>query len=132
MGNWTPSIVPSDDGETVYLVLDDFGDLGRCWRETDMETAADLETVIADLLKGEYANPVRVIGSNTAEGWSRDVSEDVASELQYRCDRQGNEFRPIWRDSSSGMYGVIAHSYGSCEWQANSPLCRGVWGARRQ
>jgi hypothetical protein len=87
MGNWTPSIVPSGDSETVYLVLDDFGDLGRCWRET----AADLETVISDLLKGEYANPVRVIGFNTVEGWSRDVSQDVASELQYRFDRQGND-----------------------------------------
>jgi hypothetical protein len=64
MSNWTPSIVSSGGGETVYLVLDDFGDLGRVWRETDFETAADLETVISDLLKGEYANPVRVIGFN--------------------------------------------------------------------
>ena len=32
MGNWTPSIVSNGDDETVYLVLDDFGDLGRCWR----------------------------------------------------------------------------------------------------
>jgi len=31
------------------------------------------------------------IGFNTAEGWSRDISEDVASELQYRCDRIGVE-----------------------------------------
>jgi hypothetical protein len=54
MGNWTPSLVPSGDTETVYLVLDDFGELGRCWREADIETAADLETVIGDLLKGEY------------------------------------------------------------------------------
>jgi hypothetical protein len=91
MGNWTPSLVPSGDTETVYLVLDDFGELGRCWREADIETAADLETVIGDLLKGEYSDPVRVIGFNTAEGWSRDVSEDVASALRYRCDRQGND-----------------------------------------
>ena len=27
--SWTPSIVPSGDDQTVYLVLDDFGDLGR-------------------------------------------------------------------------------------------------------
>ena len=100
MGNWTPSIVPSGDTETVYLVLDDFGDLGRVWRETDFETAADLETIISDLLKGEYANPVRVIGFNTTEGWSRDVSEDVASELQYRCDRQGD-------DVPAGLEGFI-------------------------
>jgi hypothetical protein len=25
MGNWTPSIVPRGDDETVYLVADDFG-----------------------------------------------------------------------------------------------------------
>ena len=88
MGNWTPSIVPGGDSETVYLVADDFGDLGQSWRETDIGQT-DLETVIANLLQGEYSNPIRVVGFNTDEGWSRDVSEDVASELQYRCDRQG-------------------------------------------
>ena len=29
---------------------------------------ADLETVIIDLLDGQYSNPVCVIGFNTAEG----------------------------------------------------------------
>ena len=38
MGNWTPSLVPTGGDETVYLVADDFGDLGRVWRETDFET----------------------------------------------------------------------------------------------
>ena len=46
--SWTPSIVPNDNDETVYLVADDFGRLGRAWRETDYE-ATDLETVIQDL-----------------------------------------------------------------------------------
>jgi len=87
MGKWTPSIIPGGDSETVYLVADDFGHHG-CWRETDIEHT-DLETVIVDLLKGEYCEPIRVIGFNTAEGWSRDISEEVASELQYRCDRIG-------------------------------------------
>jgi hypothetical protein len=50
-----------------------------------------LKPSFSDLLKGEYSDPVRVIGFNTGEGWSRDISEDVASELQYRCDRQGND-----------------------------------------
>ena len=27
--NWTPSIVPSGDDQTVYLVAEDFGRLGR-------------------------------------------------------------------------------------------------------
>jgi hypothetical protein len=34
----------------------------------------ELGTVIRDLLDGQYSSPVRVIGFNTAEGWSRDVS----------------------------------------------------------
>ena len=69
MGNWTPSIVPSDD-QTVYLVVDDFGRHGRAWRETDIEQT-DLETVIIGMLEGQYSSPVRVVGFNTAEGWSR-------------------------------------------------------------
>jgi hypothetical protein len=89
MGNWTPSIVPNDD-QAVYLVLDDFGRHGRAWCETDIE-ATDLETVITYMLEGQYSNPVRVVGFNTADGWSRDVSEDVVDEIRNRCDRQGED-----------------------------------------
>jgi hypothetical protein len=85
--NWTPSIVPNGADQTVYLVVDDFGRKGRAYREADVE-AADLETVIVDLLGGQYANPIRVVAFNTAEGWSRDVSEDIAQELRRRCDLQ--------------------------------------------
>jgi hypothetical protein len=35
--SWTPSIVPNDNDETVYLVADDFGRLGCAWREADYE-----------------------------------------------------------------------------------------------
>jgi hypothetical protein len=87
MNGSTPSIVPTDD-QTVYLVLDDFVDVGRCWRETVVEKT-DLETVISDLLEGQYYKPVRVIGFNVAEGWSRDASEQVAGELRRHCERQG-------------------------------------------
>jgi hypothetical protein len=31
--NWTPLIVPNDFDETVYLLADDFGRIGRAWRE---------------------------------------------------------------------------------------------------
>jgi hypothetical protein len=41
MPDWTPSIVPNEYDETVYLVADDFGRIGRAWREADYE-AADL------------------------------------------------------------------------------------------
>ena len=71
-------------------MLDDFGRIGWAWRETDVEDT-DYETVINDLLEGQFANPVRVIGFNTAEGWSKDVSEDVARELRQRCGAQDRE-----------------------------------------
>ena len=73
------------------LVLDDFGRIGWAWHETDVEDT-DYETVINDLLEGQFANPVRVIGFNTAEGWSKDVSEDVARELRQRCGAQDRDF----------------------------------------
>jgi hypothetical protein len=85
--NWTPSIVPNDDDQNVYLVVDDFGRDGRAWREADVE-ATDLETVILDMIEGQYKNPVRVVAFNTAEKWSQDVSADVAHELRQRCDLQ--------------------------------------------
>jgi hypothetical protein len=69
------------------LVADDFGRLGRAWGEADCETT-DLETVIRDLLAGQYNKPIRVVAFNTAERWSEDVSEDIARELHRRCDLQ--------------------------------------------
>ncbi|SED10878.1 hypothetical protein [Bradyrhizobium erythrophlei] len=90
--NWTPSIVPSDD-QTVYLVADDFGRIGRAWREADLETA-DLENVIQEMLAGEYSNPIRVAAFNTSEHWSEDVSGDIAREIQRRCDLQLTDVPP--------------------------------------
>lgn len=86
--NWSPSIVSRDVDQNVYLVVDDLGArLGRVWREADYETT-DLETVIIDLLDGQYSNPIRVVSFNTAEKWSQDVSADIAQELRRRCDLQ--------------------------------------------
>ena len=87
---WTPSIVPTASHDSVYLVADDFGQIGRAWREADYE-ATDLETVIQDLLSGQYNNPIRVVAFNTEERWSEDVSADVAAELRRRCDLQMRE-----------------------------------------
>ena len=70
------------------LGLDEFGRLGRAWRETDEEDT-DFETLIREMLEGQYSNPVRVVAFNTAEGWSRDVSDDVADELRERCADRG-------------------------------------------
>jgi hypothetical protein len=74
------SIVPKGD---IYLVLDDFGPLGRAWRETD-EAAADRATLVRNLLDGQYEDPVCIVAFNTAEGWSRDVTVDIADEVRRR------------------------------------------------
>ena len=104
--NWTPSIVPREDDQNIHLVMDDFGRLGRAWREADVE-GTDLETVIAGLLGGEYKGPVRVVSFNTAERWSEDVSADVAHELRRRCDQQQRDipfFLQDFVDRYEGRY----------------------------
>src|SRR5204863_9065650 len=119
--NWTPSIVPNGNDQTVYLVADDFGKIGRAWRETDYETT-DLETVIQDLLTGQYKNPIRVIAFNTAERWSEDVSEDVAQELRRRCDLQMRDVPSYCRTSPTDTKaGTATSSYHCrCAWRLDA------------
>jgi hypothetical protein len=50
---------------------------------------ADLKTLLESLLTGQFNNPLRVVAFNTAEGWSRDASEDVAWELRKRVAKAG-------------------------------------------
>lgn len=40
----------------------------------------------ADLMSGQYANPVTVVAFNMAERWANDVSEDIAREIQMRTE----------------------------------------------
>ena len=93
----SPSLVPEAVNQDIYLVLDDFGALGRSWRETD-EAEIDRETVIISLLDGQYSNPVRVVAFNAAEGWSRDVSEELADEIVRRCGMDGFDVPPFLVD----------------------------------
>jgi len=67
----------------VHVVLDDFGNSGRAYREI-AEEAADLNTVVDDLMAGQFNNPIRVLAFNVSEGWSRDVSDHVACEMLKR------------------------------------------------
>ena len=88
----SPSIVPGTDRPT-YLVLDHFQN-GNAWRETD-EDSTDLETLLRQLMAGQYSSPVRIVSFNTSEGWSRDVSEEVAEELRQRCADLGDVPPPL-------------------------------------
>jgi hypothetical protein len=76
-------MVPPERGGETYLVLDDLGRFGRVWRET-AEADANHETLIRDLLDDQYSRPRRIVAFNTVEGWSRDVTVDIADELRRR------------------------------------------------
>jgi hypothetical protein len=82
------SLVPYGADQTVYLVIDRFGGLGSVYRETEVERT-DLETIIADLMSGQFNDPIRVVAFNTLEHWSEDVTEYIAFEIQTRCDIDG-------------------------------------------
>jgi hypothetical protein len=78
----------SDLAATVHVVLEDFGILGRAYRETDA-TRADAETVVGSILCGDYSAPAQVIAFNVEKGWARDVSEEIARALIERTGHDG-------------------------------------------
>ena len=95
--SWSPGKVPYGADQTVYLVVDSFGAAGARHRETEIERA-DLETVISDLLTGQFNAPVRIVAFNTLEHWAEDVSQEVAEGIQTRCDIEGEPAPEYVRD----------------------------------
>ena len=96
MSPHTTTLAPGPQFDvTVHIVLDDFGNSGRAYRET-AEEAADFSTVVDDLMTGQFNNPVRVIAFNISEGWSRDVSDQVGRELLKRL---AKEDEPLGRSA---------------------------------
>ncbi|MDA9499262.1 hypothetical protein [Bradyrhizobium sp. CCBAU 11357] len=96
---FSPSIVPADRlDRDIYLVLEDFGARAGCaWRETD-EADTDLETVLQDIISGQYAYPLRIVCFNPVEGWSRDATADVADALAERAANTDAEIAPALQD----------------------------------
>lgn len=82
-----PSLAPTFDIDT-YLVLDEIG-TSRIYRETE-ETEADLGTILRGISEGQYSRPLRIVAFNTAEGSSRDLTEQVADELVETALRPGD------------------------------------------
>ncbi|MCP3398977.1 MULTISPECIES: hypothetical protein [unclassified Bradyrhizobium] len=113
----SPSIVPADRlDRDIYLVLEDFGARAGCaWRETD-EDDTDRETIIRDILSGNYAYPIRIVAFNAIEGRSRDATSDLADELAQRVGSQGLEVSPALRAF------INANSTRSLEEQLALPL----------
>lgn len=97
-----PSIVPEHD-ETVYLVLDDHGPHGMAYAEA-APSMADRESVIADLIDGQFTRPVRVVAFNIGRNWSDDVSREIAEEIQKRVE---------YLDLTDPVRSFIGHHTGS-------------------
>src|ERR1700674_4971349 len=118
---WTPKIVPYGADQTVYLVIDRFGGLGTVYRETETERA-DLETIIADLISGQFNDPIRVVAFNTLEHWSEDVSEYVAFEIHTRFDIEGVAVPEHIRDFVAS-YTAVRTASSRCGWRSGTS-CR--------
>ena len=71
----SPTLAPSFE-EPTHLVLCDFGRQGLAYTETEPLTTE--RTVVEHMLHGHYEKPVQVIAFSVSEGWSRDISEDIA------------------------------------------------------
>ena len=102
MRNQTP-LAPGAPDVTVHLVLNDFGRLGRAYCETD-EADADEKTIIENILSGQYSSPLRVVAFNIAEGWARDVTEDIARAV---LNLAGRENRSIGKSAQEFLERVL-------------------------
>ena len=89
-----PTLVPDDT--TVHLVLNDFGRMGCAYVETDEEKAGQW-TIVSNIAKGRYSKPVRVIAFNLAEGWARDVTQEIGQAV-FELGRRENYFSPAARE----------------------------------
>src|ERR1700722_11067155 len=75
--------LPNNDA-AFSLVIEGFGDRGPPFLEPDV-AQADRDTIVRNLISGQYEDALRVVSFNVAEGWSRDVSEDIAGEVIDRA-----------------------------------------------
>jgi len=92
-----PPTVPYGADQTIYLVVEGPGQHGTA-RKTER---ADIETVIADLLSGQFNDPIEVVAFNTLEHWTDDLSKDIAREIRCRCDIDGYDV-PVHLDEFLG------------------------------
>jgi hypothetical protein len=76
--------VPYGADQTLIVVVDrrDGADEVRVER-------TDLEHTIDEMMLGCFSDPIRVICFNTLEHWMKDISAEVAAEIQLRCDMDG-------------------------------------------
>ena len=81
------SLVPNTGNadKAVYLVVDRVGSSHSVRRKTKVERT-DIETIISNLIAGQFNDPVSVVAFNALGHWSKDLSRELAEEIQARCD----------------------------------------------
>jgi hypothetical protein len=76
--------VPYGADQTLFVVID------RLDKATEIRVErSDLEATIGELVAGCFNDPIRVISFNTLEHWMKDISTEIAGEIQARCDIDG-------------------------------------------
>ena len=84
----SPDVVPYGADQTIYVVVDAIAPAGHDGQERRVEVE-DFETLVEAFIAGRFRDPLRVLAFNTLEHWSKDLSSDVAREIQTRCDIEG-------------------------------------------
>jgi hypothetical protein len=87
---------PFDD-VTVYLVLNDHGQFGIAYDETD-PARADRETVIRNFLSGQYSNALHVVAFKRP----RDGHATCPRTSRARCWNEPSTPTTIWEKIPSG------------------------------
>lgn len=98
--------VPYGADQTVYVVVDSLATRGPDEPEVQVERA-DFDTVVNEFMAGRYRDPLRVVAFNTLEHWSKDLSAEVAAEIQARCDMEGMPVPDHVRDFLERHSGAI-------------------------
>ena len=71
-------------------------------------------------MDGQYGHPVRIVAFNTAEGWSLDVTKDIADELRRRL----VEYADVPRSVQAFVEAAIAQNF--YDRQVQCPGCYGL------
>ncbi len=78
------AVVPYGADQTMFVVID------RLDKATEIRVErSDLDAAIGEMVAGCFNDPIKVISFNTLEHWMKDISTDVAGEIQARCDIDG-------------------------------------------
>ena len=75
------TVVPYGADQTLFVVID------RRDKATEIRIErSDLEATIGEFVAGCFNDPIKVISFNTLEHWVKDISPEIAAEIQARCD----------------------------------------------